>query len=491
MRCCIAVLDALGAELMQRRRGDQGSAEVALDRLREGRRARRARCAARRRRAGCCPTARRKATTPSVRSSESTVLVVHRRRDGRSDQRRGARRTRPALRPGAVRSSSSPAAAETSARRSRRLIDGLATLVQGRGVLAQAEVMLGSAVPTATGSTADARPELRDRRADAAAHRLDASRRRRAASLAASARTPAPAIMSNASIRSCPRAATLVLAGARHGQLHGVDRHRRRERPVQSTSTARRRRRCRRYRQAASKWIFTAKQAATFDVSLFDRERDVRRRRLFGADGMDALPAADVRRRSSRTSSTRRSQRMLAGTGYENRFKTVQGTVADAIQRVVDTNRAAGVRGMVQYALSLPGESSGAQAVGRPERHGRVVRWPARSTTARSTTPTRCLAVGALDSESPRCTTRASISRSAASSTSPSSTALRIPVTDCGRNQHAGKRWTCRARSGCCWRTARGRHRCSIARIQTASSRAGASWWRSFSPASTARRRRR
>jgi len=49
-------------------------------------------------------------------------------------------------------------------------------------------------------------------------------------------------------------------------------------------------------------------------------------------------------------------KRVLAGTGYEKRFR-VSGLSLDAIQRVVDSKRAAGVRGMVQYSLSLPGES--------------------------------------------------------------------------------------------------------------------------------------
>ncbi len=51
-------------------------------------------------------------------------------------------------------------------------------------------------------------------------------------------------------------------------------------------------------------------------------------------------------------------KRVLAGTGYEKSFRVFAGLSLDAIQRVVDTKRAAGVRGMVQYSLSLPGESS-------------------------------------------------------------------------------------------------------------------------------------
>jgi hypothetical protein len=51
-------------------------------------------------------------------------------------------------------------------------------------------------------------------------------------------------------------------------------------------------------------------------------------------------------------------KRILAGTGYEKRFTVFKGLSLDAIQKVVDQQRAAGVRGMVQYSLALPGESS-------------------------------------------------------------------------------------------------------------------------------------
>jgi hypothetical protein len=50
-------------------------------------------------------------------------------------------------------------------------------------------------------------------------------------------------------------------------------------------------------------------------------------------------------------------QRIVAGTGHEKRFKVFKGLSLDAMQKVVDQSRAAGVRGMVQYSLALPGES--------------------------------------------------------------------------------------------------------------------------------------
>ena len=72
---------------------------------------------------------------------------------------------------------------------------------------------------------------------------------------------------------------------------------------------------------------------------------------------MDALPAADFDVVVPYFVDAAVA-RILAGTGYEGQFKLFKGLSHDAIQRVVDTNRAAGVRGMVQYSLSLPGEST-------------------------------------------------------------------------------------------------------------------------------------
>jgi hypothetical protein len=106
-----------------------------------------------------------------------------------------------------------------------------------------------------------------------------------------------------------------------------------------------------------SKFIFSAKQAGTFDASPFDRN--------------ETFDAAAFSVRMEWTSFQPLTfdvvvpyfvdaavARILAGTGYEGRFKLFKGLSHNAIQRVVDTSRAAGVRGMVQYSLSLPGEST-------------------------------------------------------------------------------------------------------------------------------------
>jgi len=106
-----------------------------------------------------------------------------------------------------------------------------------------------------------------------------------------------------------------------------------------------------------SKWIFTAARAGEFDHSTFDRN-----------ETFDAA-AFSVRMEWTRYQPlvfdvvvpyfvSAAVTRILAGTGYESRFKVFQGLSLDAIQKVVDASRAAGVRGMVQYSLSLPGESA-------------------------------------------------------------------------------------------------------------------------------------
>jgi hypothetical protein len=106
-----------------------------------------------------------------------------------------------------------------------------------------------------------------------------------------------------------------------------------------------------------SKWIFTAAGAGRFDISAFDR-----------SETFDAA-AFSVRTEWIRYQPLMFDvvvpyfvdaavNRILTGTGYENRFKVFKGLSHDAVQRVVDQNRAAGVRGTVQYSLSLPGETS-------------------------------------------------------------------------------------------------------------------------------------
>lgn len=105
-----------------------------------------------------------------------------------------------------------------------------------------------------------------------------------------------------------------------------------------------------------SRWSYTAGRGAEFDAQVFD-----------AGETFDAA-AFSVRMQWLRLQplvfdvivpffTDAAVARALAGSGYENRFKIFQGLSHDAMQKVVDRARAAGVRGMVQYAISLPGES--------------------------------------------------------------------------------------------------------------------------------------
>lgn len=105
-----------------------------------------------------------------------------------------------------------------------------------------------------------------------------------------------------------------------------------------------------------SRWICTALRAAEFDRSSYDR-----------AETFDAAAF------SVSVAWTRHQpltfdvivpyfveaaiRRLLASTGFERRFTLFKGLSLTGMQRVVDESSAAGVRGMVQFSLSLPGES--------------------------------------------------------------------------------------------------------------------------------------
>jgi hypothetical protein len=106
-----------------------------------------------------------------------------------------------------------------------------------------------------------------------------------------------------------------------------------------------------------SRWIFSAKVSAEFDVSSYDRGQS------FDAAGF-SVRMAWIREQPLTFDVIvpyfveAAIRRILGGTGYETRFKVFKGLSLDAIQKVVDRSRAAGVRGMVQYSLALPGEST-------------------------------------------------------------------------------------------------------------------------------------
>lgn len=106
-----------------------------------------------------------------------------------------------------------------------------------------------------------------------------------------------------------------------------------------------------------SRWLFRAGAGATFDDARFD-----------ASESLDA-PAFSVRMTWQRLQPLVFDvvvpyfvdiavQRLLARSGQKRRIRLFKGLSLDAIQRVVDEHRAAGVQGGVQYAIALPGEST-------------------------------------------------------------------------------------------------------------------------------------
>lgn len=150
----------------------------------------------------------------------------------------------------------------------------------------------------------------------------------------------------------------------------------------------------------ASKWVFTAARGAAFDASLFDRGQSydssafsvrmqwLRLQPLVFDVIVPYFVDAAVRT-------------LLTGTGFENRFKLFKGLSLDAMQKIVDRNRAAGVRGTVQYAISLPAESSERKPW---EDHSALetLNGQLQHQSTETQDAGESLAVGALDSESER-----------------------------------------------------------------------------------------
>ena len=91
-------------------------------------------------------------------------------------------------------------------------------------------------------------------------------------------------------------------------------------------------------------------------------------------------------------------RRLMADSGYGGRFTLFKGLTLDAIQRVVDRSRAAGVRGTVQYAVRLPSESAEARPwddAGAQEQFSAALA----HRTAEQLDADEALAIGTLDRE--------------------------------------------------------------------------------------------
>jgi hypothetical protein len=234
------------------------------------------------------------------------------------------------------------------------LVAGLSTLVQIEEFSPKTEAVLGSAAPTAAGSSAALDPDFATIQTvspriewsftEGGGRRLSLVRQDNGAGIVSTGRF------------EVPQGATLVLAGegvtgfsasigtaevsSSFVDIDGSSPPRLPEVP-----------------SGASKWIFSAAAAGEYDVSVFDRGETfdaaafsvrmewIRYQPLIFDVLVPYFVDAAVRQ-------------ILTGTGYESRFRVFKGLSLDAIQRVVDQSRAAGVRGMVQYSLSLPGESA-------------------------------------------------------------------------------------------------------------------------------------
>jgi hypothetical protein len=234
------------------------------------------------------------------------------------------------------------------------LIDGLAGLVKVVEFAPKLELMLGSALPTAAGSTLvmdldfstiePMPPRIEWTFTQGGGRRLSLLLQDTGAGVVADAAF------------EVPQGKTLVLAGGSAADFTAS---------IDSTDVSLRFKASDgvsppalpRVPSGASKWVFSAARGAAFDASAFDRNQT-----------FDAA-AFSVRMQWLRLQPLvfdvvvpyfvdAAVQRLLAGTGFEKRFKIFQGLSLDAMQKIVDRNRAAGVRGMVQYAISLPAESA-------------------------------------------------------------------------------------------------------------------------------------
>ena len=234
------------------------------------------------------------------------------------------------------------------------LVKGLAALVRVEEFAPKLEVMLGAALPAAGGSSVTL--DLDSPSIDPLPPRIEWAFPQGGARRLSLTRQDSGTGLRSKGLFEVPPGATLLLSGGRPADfsasigssdvsaqfvaLDGVSP------PALPAVPA-----------GASKWIFSAGQGAAFDLSVFDR------REVLDATGFS------VRMQWLRLQPLvfdvvvpyfvdAAVQRLLAGTGFQNRFKLFKGLSLDAIQRVVDRNRAAGVRGMVQYAITLPGEAS-------------------------------------------------------------------------------------------------------------------------------------
>ncbi len=234
------------------------------------------------------------------------------------------------------------------------LIDGLAKLVKVEEFAPKLEVMLGSATPSAGGSTLTL--DLDFASVEPMPPRIEWSFTAGGGrQLSLRLQDTGAGIVADPAFE-VPQGKTLVLSGSSTAEFTAS---------IDSTDVSARFKASDgvsqpalpRVPSGASKWVFGSAHGAVFDASAFDRSETF--------DGA----AFSVRMQWLRLQPLvfdvivpffvdAAVQGLLAGTGLEKRFRLFKGLSLDAMQKIVDRNRAAGVRGTVQYAISLPAESS-------------------------------------------------------------------------------------------------------------------------------------
>jgi hypothetical protein len=234
------------------------------------------------------------------------------------------------------------------------LLDGLRSLVQIEEFAPKAEVVLGHAAPGINGSSVSLDVNF-------STIQPDPPRIEWLFSKGSGRRLSLILEDTGAGIRSkpgfqVPQGATLLLANSASGQFtasigtsdvsgHFTD--------IDGTSPPQ----LPAVPQGASRWTFSSGGSGFFDVSTFDQgqtfdaaEFQVRMAWLrYQPLVFDVIVPYFI---------DKAVQTLINTTQYQSRFNLFQGMSLDTIQRVVDRNRAAGVRGTVQYSLKLPAEST-------------------------------------------------------------------------------------------------------------------------------------
>lgn len=277
------------------------------------------------------------------------------------------------------------------------LIDGLANLVKIDEFAPKLEVMLGTATPTSAGSTVTldldfatvepVPPRIEWSFTNGGGRQLSLVRQDTGAGVKADAAFEVPhgkmLVLSGSTAADFTASIDSTDVSSRFKAIDGVSP------PALPLVPS-----------GASKWVFTAAGGAVFGDSAFDANEMY--------DGAAFSVGMQWRRLQPLVFDVivpffvdAAVRQLVDGTGYENRFKLFKGLSLDAMQKVVDGSRAAGVRGMVQYAIALPAESAERQPW---EDQDAVEQFTGalQQSTSELHDASESLTSGALDSESER-----------------------------------------------------------------------------------------